>query len=139
MNLASAIHLARSLAVPGQRTVEEWRGDTPDQAPPPRVRDRVLLRFERCCYNCGNRIVAGKPWTCDHIVAIINGGENRERNLGPLCAICTKPKDRADVGQKADTYRKRSKDMGLHKPKHVMPGSRASAWKKPVNGRPFRR
>jgi len=50
----AALLVAASLSVDGARSVEEWVGKTPDQDPPDRVKDRVLRRFHKCCYNCGN-------------------------------------------------------------------------------------
>lgn len=89
------------LPVPGRRSVPEWIGKTPDEPFPPRVRLRILLRYDRKCADCGRIIRPGKPWTTDHKVAIINGGENRESNGQPLCEFCVKPKDAADAALKA--------------------------------------
>lgn len=66
------------------RSVEEWIGKTPDERPPDRVRMRVLLRYNRRCYWTGVLIRPGDEWDCDHIIAIINGGQNRESNLAPI-------------------------------------------------------
>lgn len=143
MNLDAALALASRAgldSIDGERAVEEWIGRTPNDDPPPRVKDRVLRRFGRQCYSCGNVIRAGKPWTCDHLVALILRGENRERNLGPLCPICTPTKDRSDVGEKSSTYRKRAKDLGIAKPKGPpMPGSRRSPFKKTMRHGTVRR
>lgn len=120
------------------RSVEEWIGKTDDAMAPPRVRLRVLVKHDRRCANCGNKIVGS--FTCDHIKAIINGGENRETNLQPLCRICTPPKDAADVAIKSKTADMAKASYGLKKPKgHPMPGSRNSPWRKPMNRNAVRR
>lgn len=96
------------------RTVTEWIGKTDDEPFPPRVRLRILDRFGRKCANCGNRIVG--TFTADHIVALINGGQNRESNGQPLCRLCTPVKDAADVAEKSKVAEMRKAEHGL-KPK----------------------
>lgn len=137
MEAHEALAIARSLRGLG-RAVDEWVGDTPDTAPPPRVKDRVLLRFDRCCYNCGNRIV-GRRWICDHIAALINGGENREGNLGPLCDICNPRKNAADVQEKSEIYKKRASHHQKRRRGRPMPGSRDSPYKIGIDGTVTRR
>src|SRR5262245_19063985 len=66
------------------RTIPEWIGATPDTPPPPRVQIRVYLKHHGKCPK-RTRPLQPKSWACDHIVALINGGENRESNLQPLC------------------------------------------------------
>lgn len=122
------------------RSTEEWRGKTDDTDVPERVRLRVLLAFDRRCGNCGNTIRPGKPWTCDHKVALINGGENRESNLQPLCDICNPKKNAADVAEKAEVAATMKHHYGLDKPKGApMPGSRRSKWKRKMDGTLVRR
>jgi 5-methylcytosine-specific restriction protein A len=115
------------------RTVEEWRGATPDTPPPPRVRVRVFDAKGGRCHMCGRKIPAGERWTCEHVVAIINGGENRERNLDVTCCWCLPIKNGRDVALKSDTYDKRRKHLGVRKPSRF-PGSRDSGLKKKING-----
>lgn len=127
------------------RQVKEWIGKTSDAPVPPRVRLRVLLRFERCCDaargGCGRPIRPGDKWTCDHGVALINGGENRERNLHPLCAWCNPDKNASDVAEKSMVYHKQLRHAGIKlKAKgRPLPGTIASGWKKHVNGTVERR
>lgn len=115
------------------RWVKEWVGKTDDEPFPPRVKVRILERFKRRCANCGNLIVAGR-WICDHIIALINGGQNRESNGQPLCDICNPHKNAADVAEKSAIAETIKSHYGLKKPKHPMPGSRQSKWKKKVSG-----
>lgn len=118
------------------RTVVEWIGATPDTAVPSRVRLRVLNDFRRRCANCTRPIAPGDKWTCDHKVALINSGENRERNLQPLCQWCNPEKNAADVAEKSDVYAKAAAHAGIkRKPKgRPMAGTRASGWKHKVSG-----
>lgn len=94
------------------RTVPEWVGKTPDTPIPPRVRDRVFLAHGGRCYLSGRKIGAGEPWDCDHVIAIVNGGENREANLAPALKDKHRQKTAADVDTKSKTYRMRAKNNG---------------------------
>jgi 5-methylcytosine-specific restriction endonuclease McrA len=123
------------------RTLKEWIGETPDAAVPPRVRLRVLDRFERKCAGCTRPIAPGDKWTCDHKKALINGGENRERNLQPLCDWCDPKKTAADIAEKSAVYTRGLSHAGIRKaPKgRPLPGTRASGIRKPFNGPPVYR
>ncbi len=120
------------------RTLPEWIGKTDDEPVPPRVRMRVLLRFDRLCENCGRVIRSGDRWTCDHIIALANAGANRESNLQPLCDWCNPEKNRADVAEKSKTYRMARKHAGIRRPSSFA-CSRSSPWKKKINGEVVRR
>lgn len=98
---------------PYGRSVEEWKGKTPDSVPPPTVRARVFDRKHGRCHNCTRKIMPGEKWTCEHLVAIINGGENRERNLDVTCCNCLPEKNAADITEKSIVGEKRRK--------HVLP------------------
>lgn len=65
------------------RSIPEWHGATPDSAIPPRVRARVFEANGGICHVSGRKIAAGELWDCEHVIALINGGENRESNLKP--------------------------------------------------------
>lgn len=99
------------------REVPEWIGKDDNAAIPPRVRLRV---FERCggiCHLSGVRIKAGDQWDCDHVVALINGGEHRERNLAPALRVEHRKKTAADVKLKAKVARVRKKHLGIKRPR----------------------
>lgn len=123
------------------RTNDEWIGSTPDSAIPPRVRLRVWERAGgRCQAGCGRKLrPPADRWECDHIVALINGGENRESNLQVACSWCHGVKTARDVATKSKTAGAAKKHLGIHKAKHPLPGSRASGWRKPMNGKAERR
>lgn len=95
------------------RSVPEWIGKTDDAMPPPRVRLRIFERSNGICHISGRKIRAGEKWQPDHILAIINGGENRECNMAPALTEPHKVKTAADVALKATTYRKRAKHLGI--------------------------
>ena len=122
------------------RSVPEWIGDHDDQPPPDRVRLRVLTAFGKRCGACGLPIT-GRAWTCDHIRALINGGENRESNLQPIGnKCCLKIKNQADVAEKSRTYKTQKSHYLPRKPKgRPMPGTKASGWKRKLDGSVVRR
>lgn len=123
------------------RQTEEWIGATDDSRPPPRVFLRIFLKHDgRCACGCNRKIAPGEHWQLDHIVALINGGENRETNLQPLLTEHHANKTKADVAQKSQTYRKRLSHHGIRaKSSRPMPGSRASGWKRKLDGTVERR
>lgn len=83
------------------RAVAEWRGKTPDARVPPRVRLRVLEAYDRKCYLTGREIRPGDAWELEHVVALILGGEHRERNLAPALVAPHKRKTAAEMKVKA--------------------------------------
>ena len=70
-----------NLANPTGRSTPEWIGKTPEDQVPHRVKWRVLLRYDRKCGLTGRPIPPGSGFECDHIVTLISGGENCERNF----------------------------------------------------------
>jgi 5-methylcytosine-specific restriction endonuclease McrA len=117
------------------RTIAEWIGKTDDQAVPDRVRLRVFDKYHGVCAECGIGIRNG-PWVCDHRIALINGGENRESNLQPIHKRCdTAKKTPRDVAMKSKNYRVRLRHLGIQKPKgKPFPGSRRSKIKMKIGG-----
>lgn len=95
------------------RSLDEWIGKTDDAKVPPRVRLRVLERHGRICHISKREIMPGEKWELDHIEALANGGEHRERNLAPALVAPHREKTRADVAEKSKTYRTRAKHLGI--------------------------
>jgi hypothetical protein len=125
------------------RSVKEWIGKTDDTPVPPRVRLRVLERFHFRCdadsHGCGRLIAAAAKWCCDHIDALVNGGENREKNLHPLCAWCTPEKDKKDVAIKSATYKRRKLHYGVRGKKYRWACGTDTPFKKTIGGKAVRR
>ena len=99
------------------RSVPEWIGATPDTPIPPRVKLRVFERHGGVCYLSGRKIRAGEAWEADHVIAIINGGPNRESNLKPALKAAHRIKSDADLAEKSKVYRVKGKHLGVIKPK----------------------
>lgn len=107
------------------RTVKEWIGKSDDSRPPNSVRLRVLERYGCRCYRSGIEIRDGVPFDLDHIVALINGGENRESNLAPILKDKHKEKTRKDVKERSTVRKKRVAALGdKTRRKHKWPTGR---------------
>jgi len=119
------------------RAVPEWIGKTDDTAIPPRVKLRLFDQQGGKCAKCVRKLgLAGEGVEFDHTIALVNGGENREANIQALCPPCHAPKTKSDVAVKSKTARVKAKNMGIKAPtKHPMPGSRASKFKRTIDGR----
>ncbi len=115
------------------RSVPEWIGKTPDAKIPPRVRLRVFERFNGICYLSGRKIAAGEPWECDHVVALVNGGEHRESNLAPALKDKHREKTADNVAEKATVRRKALAHRGIRK-RSTFPCSKDSPFKKKLDG-----
>jgi len=103
------------------RSVPEWIGKTDDTAIPPRVKLRVFEAHGGVCHLSGRKIRAGEPWDCDHVKALINGGENRETNLAPALRDKHREKTAEDVAEKSAISRKREKHLGIAPKKRPWP------------------
>lgn len=99
------------------RSTDEWIGKNDDTLIPPRVKVRVFEKHNGICYLSGRKILTADKWDCDHIVAIINGGENRESNLAPALKDKHKQKTKLDLAEKSKIYDKKLKHLGIKRVK----------------------
>jgi 5-methylcytosine-specific restriction protein A len=116
------------------RSTPEWIGKTHDTPIPARVRVRVFDRYHGICYKSRIKISASDQWDCDHIIALCNGGEHRESNLAPVLKEAHKQKTKDDLAIKKKIASVKKKHLGLKKSSNPMPGSKASRWKKCMDG-----
>lgn len=103
------------------RSVPEWVGKTSDERCPDRVRLRIWRRDDGTCHRTGRKIMPGDEHALDHIIAIIDGGENREPNLAFILIDPHREKTAEEVARKAkiDAVAKRHagiKPIGPDKP-----------------------
>lgn len=98
------------------REVPEWIGKDADSAIPPRVKLRIWERCGGRCYLSGRKIMPSDAYDFDHIVALCNGGENRETNIMLALRAKHREKTARDVAEKSKVARVRAKHLGL-KPK----------------------
>lgn len=120
------------------RSTGEWIGKDDDARPPAYVRLRVFNAYSGICYLSGTIIRPGDDWDLEHILAMCNGGENREGNLAPALKPPHKIKTKNDLRIKAKNDRVRKKHIGIRKPS-TFQGSRDSIWKKKIDGSVVRR
>jgi len=106
------------------RSTDEWIGKTPDSPIPPRVKVRVFEKHNGICHLSKRKITAADKWDCDHVKALINGGENRENNLAPALKDKHKIKTAADVAEKAMIYEKKKKHIGVKAQKRRWPSKK---------------
>lgn len=116
-----------------EREVPEWIGATPDTPVPDRVKLRVFRRYGGVCHISKRKIRPGEPWDAEHVIAIINGGENRESNLKPALKAKHPIKTAQDMAEKSRTYRKRKSNLGIKK-RSAFACSRGSKFKKRLDG-----
>jgi 5-methylcytosine-specific restriction protein A len=110
------------------RAVEEWVGATPDTTAPPRVRLRVFEAHKGICHISGRKIGPADQWDLDHVIALCNGGQNRESNLAPALRDKHREKTSNDTDEKSRIASLRQRHLGI-KPKKPK-----SKWKRKVDG-----
>lgn len=110
------------------RTVEEWIGKTDDAMPPPRVRLRIFRKHDGRCHITGRKIMPGDKWECDHIKALIHGGENRESNMAPALVAPHDEKSAEEMAVKAKTDAVAKKHIGI-RPRSKFANARGGRFK----------
>jgi hypothetical protein len=108
------------------RSIPEWVGKTPDSKVPDRVRLRIFLACGGRCHLSGREIRPGDTWDLDHVVALTNGGEHREKNLRPALRDKHREKTAADVAERARVDERRASHVGSRNPPP-----------RPLKGKPF--
>jgi len=98
------------------RALPIWIGRDDNHRAPGKVRQRVFDREHGRCHLCEQPIQPGEKWDLDHVVALINGGENAEPNLKPAHRKCHKDKTARDVAEKAKVAAIRQRHLGIVNP-----------------------
>jgi 5-methylcytosine-specific restriction protein A len=60
----------------------------------------LVLRQQPLCAHCMARGIVTEATVVDHVVALVNGGEDAIDNMQGLCVPCHEQKTRADLGQR---------------------------------------
>lgn len=110
------------------------------------MRRKPLTRLQRvklfdsvggkCCL-CGAVIRAerGDRWIVEHLKSLWLGGADDETNMGPAHERCAIAKTTREAPVKAKGDRIRAKHLGIRKTvSRPMPGSKASGWKRKIDG-----
>jgi 5-methylcytosine-specific restriction endonuclease McrA len=106
----------------------------PRKALTPKQRLKLFLEHEGRCCLCHNKIRQGERWIDEHIRPLWLDGTNDWSNRAPAHAACAEQKTAREAKDRAKGRRIAEKHMGAHKPKRPMPGSRASRWKRKMDG-----
>ena len=91
------------------------------------------------CHICGEKIQIGEAWEAEHKIALRISDDDSDANLAPAHKHCHKPKTKTDAGLIAKVKRVHAKHIGAHRPKATIPGSKASGWKRKIDGTMVRR
>ena len=106
-------------------------------------RTEIFAAFAGVCHICGFEIDGGREaWQADHIIPLRLGGDDERgsANIQPAHDACHSDKTREDVRHISKSKRMRQREMGIKKTvRNPLPGSKASRWKKRLDGTVVRR
>jgi hypothetical protein len=85
------------------------------------------------------KISPGQRWVVEHILPLWLGGTNEIQNLAPVHEACAKTKTQKEATERAKGRRVAEKHYGSRRSKRSMPGSKASKYKKKLNGQVVKR
>jgi 5-methylcytosine-specific restriction endonuclease McrA len=101
----------------------------------PLRRARIFDTHGGVCHLCGLKIQIGEAWDVEHIVALALSDDDSDDNLAPAHVACHRPKTSEDVARIAKAKRVRAKHIGAKAPRSTLAGSKASRFKKTLDGR----
>jgi len=104
-------------------------------------RDRIFEMRDGVCHCCGGEIDRRREaWQIDHRVPLGLGGEDDDQNLELAHVKCHARKTVDDLGIIAKAKRVRNRFLGnTPPPRRPLPGSKASFWRKRIDGTVERR
>jgi 5-methylcytosine-specific restriction protein A len=91
-----------------------------------------------CCV-CGGKIDGVRDAWIEHINPLWLNGDNSAPNMQPAHIKCAKAKTAGEATDRAKGKRIAEKHYGARKSARPMPGSRASGWRKKMNGEVIKR
>ena len=91
------------------------------------------------CHLCARKIAEGEAWEVEHPKPLGLGGADDASNWRPAHVDCHAGKTRSDIRimRKADRQMKAA--AGVKRKRNPMPGSKASKWKRTIDGRTIAR
>jgi 5-methylcytosine-specific restriction protein A len=105
-----------------------------------RERERVYDSTYGCCDICLQPIWLGERWEVSHRIPLAAGGEDAPENRFPVHYKCHRRQTaEVDAPLIAKTRRQRQKALGIRSTSRPMPGSRASGWRRRMDGTTERR
>ena len=107
-----------------------------------RERVRLFHLHGGICHICETKIDGSREgWEIEHVISLAMGGEDKDGNMKPAHWKCHKKKTaEVDAPRLAQAKRREAKHIGAKAPsKRPLPGSKASRWKKRMDGTVERR
>lgn len=102
---------------------------------PAKERARLFELHGGLCHICGGKINVGEAWELEHVIPFEFAQDDTDENVKPAHVACHKVKTADDVKDIAKARRRREKHFGFRPPsKSPMPGSKASKWRRKMNG-----
>jgi 5-methylcytosine-specific restriction enzyme A len=98
------------------RAVKEWIGKTPDAKVPDHVQLRVFERQKGECALTGHKFRPGDKKRLDHVLAVADGGKNRESNLWWILDAPHKTKTKAEAAVRKRVRKKAKAHAGIKAP-----------------------
>lgn len=106
----------------------------------PSRRARIFEAHKGTCHICGQAIDGTRDrWEVEHLVPYALTRDDSDGNLAPAHASCHASKTAEDVTQIAKAKRVERKHGGAHRPQTILPGSKASKFKRKIDGTTVRR
>lgn len=93
----------------------------------------IIARANGHCEKCSAALKPGEG-EVDHVLPAALGGEPTIANGRLICRACHKEKSASDVRRIRKADRQRDKNTGAMRTKNPMPGSRASKFKRRMDG-----
>lgn len=94
----------------------------------------LFLAHDGRCHLCSGKIKPGERWEVEHPIPIALGGANDETNMAPAHVKCHAGKSATDAGDIARAKRREIRHIGARMTRRPMDGSRASKWKRKMDG-----
>ena len=107
-----------------------------------RERLRLFNLHGGICHLCGGKIDgAREAWDINHEIPLELGGADDDENRKPAHRKCHQDHTaKTDIPNIARAKRREAKHFGAKAPpRHIIPGSKASPWKRKLNGQTVRR
>lgn len=105
-----------------------------------RERVAIFAAADGRCHICGARIMVGDAWEVSHVTPLELGGADEGDNLKVAHRTCHRILTATeDVPRIRKAQRQHARHIGAKVSRNPMPGSRASGFKKHMDGRVTRR
>lgn len=105
----------------------------------PKRRAEIFRDADGICHLCCRKIGPGETWEVEHVKPLALGGADDADNMRPAHVDCHKGKSRDEIRIVRKADRQMKAHAGVKRTSRPMPGSRASRWKRTLDGRTVER